>query len=109
MRLDGRKIIVPTPDPLNKAISLFLGYGESSAPHHDATRLVQEFGPAGAAVLEAKVQAILDELANIPVDWSKHTLLSAEQEVLAQMHARHPDLSKVALDALGWDFTFFWR
>lgn len=100
---------MPTSDSLNKAIPLFIGFGETFAPDRDASRLIREFGATEAALLEAKVHAILDELANIPVDWSKHTLLSAEQDVLAQMHARHPDLSETALRALGWDFTFFWR
>lgn len=98
-----------TPDPLSKAIVLFIGFGEAFAPDHDPTRLVREFGAAEAAILEPKVRAILDELARIEVDWSKHTLVSAEQEVLAKMHARHPDLSEEALRALGWDFTFSWR
>lgn len=100
---------MPTSDSLSKAITLSLGFGEAIAPNRDANRIVREFGPAEGAVLVAKVQAILDELGTIPVDWSKHTLASAEQEVLAQMHARHPDLSEAALQALGWDFTFFWR
>lgn len=96
-------------DPLSKAIVLFIGFGEAIAPHHDSARLVREFGAAEAAILEPKVRAILDELARIQVDWSKQTLLSAEQEVLAKMRARHPDLSEEALRALGWDFTFSWR
>lgn len=98
-----------TPDLLSKAIVLFIGFGEAFAPDHDATRLVREFGATEAAVLEPKVRAILDELGTTRVNWSKHTLVSAEQEVLATMHARHPGLSEEALRALGWDFTFFWR
>ena len=100
---------MPTSDSLNKAIPLFIGFGETFAPDRDASRLIREFGATEAALLEPEVQAILDEVANIPVDWSKHTLVSAEQEVLAQMRARHPELSETALRAMGWDFTFFWR
>jgi hypothetical protein len=45
----------------------------------------------------------------IPVDWSRTSLGDAGRQVAAEMKRRHPGLSDLAADALGWNFTFEWR
>ena len=59
--------------------------------------------------LGSQVVALVDEVGEIPVEWSQHSLVSAGDMVRTEMHARHPDLSDAALRALAWKFTFNWR
>jgi tetratricopeptide (TPR) repeat protein len=87
-------------DDLSNAIILFLGFGTKAWPHRDRARLVQEFGAAQAAALESRVLSIAGELAQIPVDWSVHSLQSGGEMAQIEMRARHPDLSETALRAL---------
>jgi hypothetical protein len=90
---------------LSNAVILFLGFGSASSPRSDRARLVQEFGTA----IGSQVIALVDEAAQIQVDWSKHSLESAGNMVRNAMHSRHPDLSDGALRALAWRVTFDWR
>lgn len=94
---------------LSTAIVLFLGFGSASSPRKDSARLVQEFGAAQGALYETQVLSVIDEVGDIAVDWSQHSLQSAGEMVRAEMQRRHPDLSDEALRALAWKFTFDWR
>ena len=94
---------------LSNAVILFLGFGSASSPRSDHARLVQEFGTIQGTAIGWQVVALVDEVGKIQVEWSKHSLESAGNMILGEMHARHPDLSDAALRALAWKFTFDWR
>jgi hypothetical protein len=96
-------------DEVSQAVVLFLGFGVASSPRHDDGRLVQQFGAARGAVLEAEVRSLLREVDKINVDWSAHSLASAGKMARQHMHVMHPDLSEAALNALEWMFTFDWK
>jgi hypothetical protein len=97
-------------DDVSKAVVLFLGF-ESGAPvpQWDGKRIAQAFGAERATDLEARVASIVREMKSIPVDWSTHSLGSAEKMVHDEMHRRHPELSVAALRALMWLFQYDWK
>jgi predicted NAD/FAD-dependent oxidoreductase len=59
--------------------------------------------------MERAVKSLFDEVNQISIDWSKHTLVSAGENVFNTMRALHPELSDSAIRALAWKFTFEWR
>ncbi len=97
------------PETLNLAVIRFLGMETQSFPSKDSSRLVETFGAKLARELEIKVTALLDELHQLTPNWSVHTLPSAGTWAREEMHRKHPDLDSGALDALEWDFTYFWK
>jgi hypothetical protein len=94
---------------LSKAVLLFLGFGSASSPSRDHARLIQQFGTIQGTAIASQVVALVDEVSQIQVDWSKHSFESAGNMVRSEMRACHPDLSDAALRALAWRFTFDWR
>lgn len=97
------------PADLSKAIVLYLGFGTDRSPSKNRARLVDTFGSSRAEALQFLVQSLLEELSEIQVDWSVHSLHSAGEMVRAEMRSRHPDLSDAAARALAWKFTWDWR
>jgi hypothetical protein len=83
-----------------------LGFGEAPSPRRNREKLAIAFGPQRAGEMERAVEAILDELGKITVDWHQHSLESAGDMVYQEMHRRHPGLSDAALRAMRWKFTF---
>lgn len=96
-------------DEINDALVAYLGFGQSSFPQADSTRVVTQLGAAVAGRCEPTVQALLAELGQIEVDWAQHSLASAGQLARKEMQRRHPELSAQALDALSWKFTYDWQ
>jgi len=89
------------PDHFNDAILYYLAFGNKSYPQRDSARLAKEFGKEEAAELEAQVLSLLNELNSFSVDWSEHTLGSAETLLRSHLHDLHPNLSDTALRAVG--------
>lgn len=87
----------------------FLGYERERSPRTDAgaadAAAVRRGNPSRTSTVE---QMVAQSLA-IPVDWSRTSLGDAGRQVAAEMKRRHPGLSDLAADALGWNFTFQWR
>src|ERR1700743_3746707 len=94
---------------LGKAIVLFLHYDGGRFPHADAERAIAGFGRGDAIALLARIHAILEEMARIEIDWTKHTLASAGDEIRAAMKKRHSGLPDDALGALRGKFGVDWK
>ena len=94
---------------LSNATVLFLGYGRASWPQRDEATLARELGAEKAAALREQIDALCDEMQRIDVDWSTCSLAEAGDDARAAMRLRHPELSDDALDALRWQFTYFWK
>ncbi len=96
-------------DALSEAVVAYLGYEREPSPRTDAAAadaVAVRFGnPPGASDVE---QLVVESLA-VPVDWSSTSLGDAGRLVIAEMKRRHPGLSDLAAEALGWNFTFQWR
>jgi hypothetical protein len=97
-------------DPeLSEAVVLFLGYGIDSTPARHSAKLVERFGAQRAAILQAQVNALRSEIGSIHIDWKLHTLVTGSDFAQAHMKVHHPELSKEALNALSWEFSWDWR
>jgi hypothetical protein len=94
-------------DPeLSHATVLYLRFGSSSHPVRNPDGLTKEFGPSKGSELISQVRALVDESDGINIDWTKHSLKSARDEVLRIMRERHPELTDEAIQALAWRFSF---
>lgn len=97
------------PDVLSEDVVAYLGYKCERSPRIDAAGAdagaVQNESPPRTSTVE---RLVAESLA-IPVDWSRTSLGDAGRQVAAEMKLRHPGLSDLAADALGWNFTFQWR
>ena len=90
------------------AVSLYLGYGLTSFPKEDASRLVPRFG-SNASRLETQVRALLTELDSVRPDWNAHSLASGSQWAVAQLRSAHPELEDDAVNALVWTYAWWWK
>jgi hypothetical protein len=96
-------------EELSEAVVMVIGFRTRNYPRLDYTVLAQRFGVSRAPGMASRVEAILDELGRVEVDWSKHSLASGGDDARSFMAGRHPELSEEALAALDWKFTFDWR
>ncbi len=94
---------------LSDAIVLYIGYKVANCPRPDRSRLIPRFGEVQAGELEFRVKSVLAELGRIEVNWAAHDLVSGSDLARDAMRDRHPELSKQALDALGWQFSYDWK
>ena len=94
---------------LSNAVVLYLGFGLFPYPQPNADRINHAFSAEKAALLALQVNSLINESFRVEINWTKHSLASAGDEVYRQMQARHPYLSETALRALIWKFTFDWR
>jgi hypothetical protein len=92
----------------SKAVVLYLSVGSSAYPKKDPEALDREFGPEGAE-LRRYVKELLAEMYTIPIDWQVHSYQSGIDAVKVEMHARHPELSEDAIQALRWDLSYQWK
>jgi hypothetical protein len=101
--------MVKGDDDVSEAVVMVIGFGRRSSPTRDYAVLARAFGEARARGLAGQVQVLLGEVDSMQVDWQKHDLASAGDEVVRLMGSRHPELTKEALKALAWTFTFSMR
>lgn len=94
---------------VNEGIPLYLGYGVTSYPKEDASRLVQKYGTKVALEIEKEVQSLLTELEQLQPDWNKHTLVSGSKWAVAELRRIHPELDDHAADALEWVYSWWWK
>lgn len=89
----------------------YLGKGRSSHPLADADAVRSTCNsPEEVARRLTDVDLVLEVLSGLKPDWSANAdLVSAGQWARKEMATRVPGLSKTALDALEWAFTWWWR
>jgi hypothetical protein len=96
-------------DVLSEAVVAYLGYKRERSPRIDAAAADAAAARNGSPPRTSTVEELVAESLTIPVDWSRTSLGDAGRQVAAEMKRRHPELSDLAADALGWNFTFQWR
>lgn len=94
---------------VSQAIVEYLGKGRSPFPRADDGAVVAFAAGADPEALLARVEALVDEMNAIEVDWSTKGLSEGGREAQRTMAERHPELGQIALDALYWMFTYNWR
>lgn len=95
-------------DKLNKAVRRYIGYGITSFPKEDPTRLTAEFGPELGGQLEAKVKGLLEELDRCKPDGDGPPLMNAKRAA-AELKHRHPELDSNTIAALEWIHSWWWK
>jgi len=96
-------------DKVNTALPLYVGYGITSYPKEDVSRLVSEFGSDLAAQMECEIKLLLTELDQLKPDWNTHSLISAAKWASEEIKRKHPELDSKAITALEWCFTWWWK
>lgn len=96
-------------DVLSEAVVVYLGYKRERSPRADAAAADAAALRNGSPSRTPAVEQVVAESLAIPVDWSRTSLGDAGRQIAAEMKRRHPGLSDLAADALGWNFTFQWR
>jgi hypothetical protein len=94
---------------LSKAIVIYVGYGITTYPKEEGSRLLSEFGTERAAELEARIKNILESLNQIKPDWNKHTLVSGSQWAVAELKKTIPGLDAKGTAALEWLYSWWWK
>ncbi|MEN1974124.1 hypothetical protein [Cellulomonas olei] len=96
-------------DTLSEAVVAYLGYKRGGFPRVDAEAADAVAVRRGSPSRTSTVEQMVAESLALPVEWSRTSLGDAGRQVAAEMKRRHPGLSDLAADALGWNFTFQWR
>lgn len=90
---------------MSEAVTLYLKH----YPGRNDDQFDAFYGAENARAARELVRALLDETMSLRPDWSQMTLDDAGRYVECEMHARHPDLSSRALEAIGNYFTYLVR
>jgi hypothetical protein len=98
-----------TDNKLNAAIPIYIGYGITSYPKPDGSRLAAAFGSDLGRQLEAEVKLLLHELGQLKPDWNSQTLENATKWASGEFKRKHPDLDSQALAALEWIYSWGWK
>lgn len=93
-------------DPINEALVLYTGFGNSPFPRAKTPHLVQRFGEAEGVELKQRILGLLEELQQ-PVEASeKRSKKKFTERAIEQLQPRHPELDKSGLKALAWTYSF---
>jgi len=92
----------------SRAILIYLSKGRRPYPGSDREAVLGGFPEHGPELL-TYVEGVLREMKSLPTDWSRETYEHAIERVKAEMARRHPELSRDAIDALGWRFSYDWK
>jgi len=98
-----------TDQELSAAVVAYLQRGQAASPRADADAVRALASTSDPEALVARVEALVSESLDVPVDWASLSLGDAGRAAAAEMARRHPELDSAALDALAWNFTFVWR
>src|SRR5690349_8647988 len=89
-------------DPqLSRALGAYLHHGRADRPQRDSDAVP-------SAELLLRVQAIVEETLAIEPDWVPEVVPDPVRRVVGLMGSRHPELDELALEALGWLYTYDW-
>ncbi|MHB8255491.1 MAG: hypothetical protein ACYDEV_17850 [Acidiferrobacter sp.] len=94
---------------LSQAIAIYIGFGIAILPSNNKAKVIEVFGQKIGDELVRCILGIMDEVNGIPIDWAKLDLDGASRFIRNEIHARHPDLDDIALNAIAWKFTYDWR
>jgi hypothetical protein len=94
------------PHVISEAIVLWLGNGVTNWPQPDVQRLVGRFGSLASADLLPVVSALADEFYASDAALSVPDLSEATRVAMDRFRALHPELSDMAIEALGWSYSF---
>ena len=93
-------------DPINEALVLYTGFGNSPFPRAKTPHLVQRFGEAEGAELKQRILDLLEELQQPVEGVEKRSKKSLTERAIEQLPPNHPELADSGLKALAWTSSF---
>lgn len=98
---------VLTNEQLSRAIVKYIGVGENAWPKRDTSRLFAEFGTELAPLIEKEIRRMYSHAYGKGPNWSvHHSLNDACAWIEREIITCYPELTKAAVDALVWDFSY---
>jgi hypothetical protein len=93
-------------DPINEALILYTGFGNSPFPRAKTPQLVARFGEAEGVELKQRIVGLLEEL-QLPIEGlEKRSKKSLTERAIEQLSPKHPELDESGLRALAWTYSF---
>jgi len=96
------------PKTLSEAIVVWTGWGRSSWPARDESRVVERFGKASLDLMPA-VRAMEDDFYESDARDRAADLREMATIATTQFRERHPDISDDAVQALAWCYTYDYK
>jgi len=93
-------------DPINEALVLYTGFGNSPFPRAKTPALAARFGEAEGAELKQRIVGLLEELQQPVEGLEKRSKKSVTERAIEQLSPRHPELDESGLKALAWTYSF---
>ncbi len=93
-------------DPINEALILYTGFGNSPFPRAKTPSLVARFGEAEGVELKQRIVGLLEELQQPVEGLEKRSRKSMTERAIDQLSPRHPELDDSGLKALAWTYSF---
>lgn len=93
-------------DPINEALILYTGFGNSPFPRAKTPQLVARFGEAEGAELKQRILSLLEELQQPLEGPERRSRKSITERAIEQLQPRHPELDDEGLRALAWTYSF---
>lgn len=93
-------------DPINEALIIYTGFGNSPFPRAKTPSLVARFGDTAGAELKQRIVGLLEELQQPVEGLDKRSKKSMTERAIEQLSPRHPELDETGLKALAWTYSF---
>ena len=93
-------------DPINEALVLYTGFGNSPFPRAKTPALSARFGDTAGAELKQRIVGLLEELQQPVEGLEKRTKKSMTERAIEQLSPKHPELDESGLKALAWTYSF---
>ena len=93
-------------DPINEALILYTGFGNSPFPRAKTPALAARFGESEGAELKHRIVGLLEELQQPVEGLEKRSKKSMTERAIEQLSPRHPELDELGLKALAWTYSF---
>ena len=100
---------VEVDEELSAAIVAYYSRGRSPFPKSDPDAVTAIARTRRPDELVAIIRALDVEMGQIPVDWAAMTYFEGCGVAIAEMTARHPELTADALSTLDWDYSYSMR
>jgi hypothetical protein len=88
---------------------VWTGWGEISRPARDERRLVERFGSETAAKLLPRLRQLEDEFYKSDARFVVADLEKMGDVATEQFRRAHPEISKAAIRALAWCYTYDYK
>ena len=93
-------------DPINEALIIYTGFGNSPFPRAKTPSLVARFGESQGVELKQRIVGLLEELQQPVEGLEKRSKKSMTERAIEQLSPKHPELDESGLKALAWTYSF---